>query len=102
MAVLHVQADSRASRGRKLERELLAAFEQNWWLHDAARQYYGSATFDGGPDINPALDIRLSRQFPEAAVAIQITGTPRRPHLNMTSDPPIYERLSAEQELDCA
>jgi translocation and assembly module TamB len=52
----------------------------------------GTATFDGSPEINPALTIRLTRQFPEAQVIVQISGTPKSPRLQMTSDPPIYDQ----------
>jgi translocation and assembly module TamB len=52
----------------------------------------GTATFDGSADINPELEIRLTRQYPEAQVTVRITGTPRRPTLEMTSDPPVYDK----------
>jgi translocation and assembly module TamB len=52
----------------------------------------GTVTFSGDPDADPALDIRITRQYPEAAVAVEIRGTPKHPELRMTSDPPIYDQ----------
>jgi TamB, inner membrane protein subunit of TAM complex len=52
----------------------------------------GTLSFNGDPDLNPTLDIRLTRQFPEATVAIEIRGTPKHPDLRLTSDPPIYDQ----------
>jgi autotransporter translocation and assembly factor TamB len=53
---------------------------------------HGDVTFDGTWDINPALDIRLTRQFSEARVVIELRGTPRSPQLRMSSEPPIYDQ----------
>jgi translocation and assembly module TamB len=48
--------------------------------------------FAGDPANDPSLDLRLTRQFPEALVVIEIRGTPRKPELHLTSDPPIYDQ----------
>jgi autotransporter translocation and assembly factor TamB len=53
---------------------------------------HGDVRFDGSWDVNPALDIKLTRQFPEALVAIELRGTPRKPQLKLTSDPGIYDQ----------
>jgi translocation and assembly module TamB len=53
---------------------------------------HGDIRFDGSWDVNPALDIKLIRQFPEAMVAIELRGTPRKPDLKLTSDPGIYDQ----------
>src|SRR5262249_45143292 len=52
----------------------------------------GDITFDGSPKPNPALDIRLTRQFTQATVIIQIAGTASKPELHLSSDPPIYDQ----------
>jgi autotransporter translocation and assembly factor TamB len=53
---------------------------------------HGDITFDGSWDVNPALDIKLTRQYPEALVVIELRGTPRKPQLRLTSDPPVYDQ----------
>ncbi|MEA2698315.1 MAG: translocation and assembly module TamB, partial [Myxococcales bacterium] len=52
----------------------------------------GDISFDGSPDVNPRLDILLEHQYPDARVLVQLTGTPKKPHLRLTSDPPIYDQ----------
>ncbi len=52
----------------------------------------GDVTFDGGTDLNPALDIRLQRQYPDALVIVELGGTPKKPSLRLTSEPPIYDQ----------
>jgi translocation and assembly module TamB len=52
----------------------------------------GTLSFNGEPGLGPALDIRLTRQFPDATVAIEIRGTAKHPDLRLTSDPPIYDQ----------
>ncbi|HTA19438.1 MAG TPA: translocation/assembly module TamB domain-containing protein, partial [Polyangia bacterium] len=52
----------------------------------------GDITFDGGTDLNPALDIRLQRQYPDALVIVELGGTPKKPSLRLTSEPPIYDQ----------
>jgi autotransporter translocation and assembly factor TamB len=45
-------------------------------------------TWNGDPDhLDPNLDIRLVHQFPEATVTLQLRGTPKKPKLELTSDP---------------
>jgi autotransporter translocation and assembly factor TamB len=51
----------------------------------------GDITFNGGPDLNPALDIRIERQYPDALVVVELRGTPRKPVLHLTSDPPVFD-----------
>jgi translocation and assembly module TamB len=53
---------------------------------------HGDVRFDGSPDINPSLDIRLTRQLPEALVIVELRGTPRKPELRLSSDPPTYDQ----------
>jgi translocation and assembly module TamB len=52
----------------------------------------GDISFDGSPDINPHLDILLEHQYPDARVLVQLTGTPKKPRLRLTSDPPVYDQ----------
>ncbi|HVR03716.1 MAG TPA: translocation/assembly module TamB domain-containing protein [Polyangia bacterium] len=51
----------------------------------------GDITFNGGPDLNPALDIRIQRQYPDALVVVELRGTPQKPVLRLTSDPPVFD-----------
>jgi len=53
---------------------------------------HGDVTFDGSWDVNPALDIKLTRQFPDALVVIELRGTPRKPQLRLSSDPAVYDQ----------
>jgi autotransporter translocation and assembly factor TamB len=50
----------------------------------------GEIGFDGGT--NPNLNIRITRQYPEALVSVEIRGTPQKPQLRLSSDPPIYDQ----------
>jgi autotransporter translocation and assembly factor TamB len=52
---------------------------------------HGNITFNGSADVNPELDIQIQRQYPDAMVEVQIRGTPKKPLLRMTSDPPVYD-----------
>ena len=49
----------------------------------------GDVTFDGSLD--PTLDVRIERQFPDALVVVEIRGTAKKPSLRLTSDPPVYD-----------
>jgi translocation and assembly module TamB len=51
----------------------------------------GDLAFNGSAEPNPTLDIRLTRQFSEARVVIEIRGTLKKPELHLSSDPPIYQ-----------
>src|SRR5262249_49825744 len=48
--------------------------------------------FDGDPEPNPQLDIQLVHEYPEATVIVEVRGTPKKPELELSSDPPIYDR----------
>lgn len=52
----------------------------------------GEISFNGEPEPNPALDIRLTHQYPEATVVVEIRGTPKKPELVLTSDPPVFDK----------
>jgi len=49
------------------------------------------ALFGGSPDINPVVDVKLTRQFPQGLVTLTVSGTPRHPTLQLASDP-AFER----------
>ena len=53
---------------------------------------HGSVTFNGSHEINPVLDLKLTRQYPEALVVIELRGTPKKPQLRMSSDPAVYDQ----------
>jgi autotransporter translocation and assembly factor TamB len=53
---------------------------------------HGNVTFNGSYELNPELDIKLTRQFPEALVVIELHGTPKKPELRMSSDPAVYDQ----------
>ena len=52
----------------------------------------GDITFDGGPDLVPALSIRLERQYPDARIIVALEGTPQKPILHLTSEPALYDQ----------
>ena len=41
---------------------------------------------------DPELDLKLTRQYPEALVIIELRGTPKKPELHLTSDPSVYDQ----------
>jgi autotransporter translocation and assembly factor TamB len=53
----------------------------------------GTVRFIGTSTINPTLDIRATRKIPNTGVTarVHITGTPKAPQLDLTSDPPLEE-----------
>jgi hypothetical protein len=53
---------------------------------------HGDVTFDGSWDVNPALDIKLTRQFPDALVVVELRGTPKKPKLHLSSEPAVYDQ----------
>jgi autotransporter translocation and assembly factor TamB len=57
------------------------------WEIDHAR-----ASFDGNPDPNPALDVRVTRDVGQATILIDVHGTARKPELALSSEPPIYDQ----------
>src|SRR4029078_8809583 len=58
---------------------------------DLARD--GTIRFIGTPTINPLLDVTATRNIPNTGVEarIRITGTPKTPQLELTSNPPLEE-----------
>jgi hypothetical protein len=48
--------------------------------------------FSGEPDPDPGLQIQLSRRTAQAVLSIGLQGTLSAPELDLSSDPPIYDR----------
>lgn len=48
--------------------------------------------FDGSDDMNPVLDVRLARQYPDVRVTMGVSGTLKYPQLVLKSDPPGYDK----------
>lgn len=48
--------------------------------------------FDGSDEIDPVLDVRLARQYPDVRVTMGVSGTMKRPQLVLKSDPPGYDK----------
>jgi translocation and assembly module TamB len=46
--------------------------------------------FAGGQTIDPTLDIRVTRQRGDALLAVDVSGTMAKPHIDLSSDPAIY------------
>lgn len=44
-----------------------------------------------GPPV-PELNIRIARQYPEAMVRVEVLGTPEKPRLRLTSEPPVFDQ----------
>ena len=47
----------------------------------------GRLIFTGGPVSDPGVDLRASKEFPEATVGVNVRGTLRNPRLSFWSDP---------------
>jgi autotransporter translocation and assembly factor TamB len=46
--------------------------------------------FDGSPDPDPTLDVKITRVVDEATVIIQVRGTLKHPQLELSSEPAVY------------
>lgn len=46
--------------------------------------------FAGGATIDPTLDVRVTRQRDDVVLAVNVSGTMAKPHIDLSSDPPIY------------
>jgi autotransporter translocation and assembly factor TamB len=49
------------------------------------------AGFAGGRSLDPAIDLRLTRDLGRAVIAVEATGSAKRPKLRFSSQPPIYD-----------
>src|SRR5205814_9803888 len=48
--------------------------------------------FDGSEEVNPELDVRVTRQVSEATIVIEVHGTAKKPQLVLASEPPVYDQ----------
>jgi translocation and assembly module TamB len=48
---------------------------------------HGRLIFSGGPTSDPGVDLRASKEFPEALVGVNVRGTLRNPRLSFWSEP---------------
>jgi autotransporter translocation and assembly factor TamB len=65
------------------------------WIELLGHRYdieKASVGFGGEAEIDPELDIRLTRQLTQAMIVIEVHGTAGKPHVEMSSDPPIYDQ----------
>ena len=64
------------------------------WVEIIGQRYaidHARVAFSGPIDA-PQLDVRITRQLTEATLIIEVHGTPQQPDLDLSSDPPIYDR----------
>jgi translocation and assembly module TamB len=59
----------------------------------------GRLIFSGGPVSDPGVDLRASKEFPEAKVGVNVRGTLRNPRLTFWSDPPLPQTQIASMIL---
>ncbi len=48
--------------------------------------------FGGEAELDPELDVKLTRQLTQAMIIIEVHGTANKPHVVFASDPPIYDQ----------
>ena len=63
------------------------------WIELLGRRYQLDRVrigFTGKPEIDPDLDVRITRETTDAQIAVEVHGTARKPKVAFTSDPPIY------------
>jgi translocation and assembly module TamB len=53
---------------------------------------HARVSFDGDVDIDPALDVRITREITDTRVIVEVHGTAKKPTLVLASDPPIYDQ----------
>ena len=51
-----------------------------------------TVSFSDQPNPDPALNVLLARDAPDATVLVQLTGTASAPKLTLRSDPPVYDQ----------
>lgn len=64
------------------------------WIELLGKRYTidrARASFSGAPEPNPLLDVRVSRQAPEALIVVKVLGSAKEPKLELASEPPIYD-----------
>jgi autotransporter translocation and assembly factor TamB len=64
------------------------------WIELLGRRYdleRARLGFGGGNEIDPELDVRISRETTDAQIIMEVQGTARHPRVTFSSNPPIYE-----------
>ena len=72
-----------------------AVHTEGGWLELLGRRYNIEKVrvgFGGGDEIDPELDIRLTRELSQTRLIIEVHGTAKKPKLVLSSDPPIYDQ----------
>jgi translocation and assembly module TamB len=67
---------------------------QGGWIELLGRRYDLERVrlgFNGANELNPDLDVRITRELPAARIAIEVRGTAKKPQLTFSSEPPIYD-----------
>ena len=65
------------------------------WLELLGRRYRiekARVGFGGESELNPELDVKLTRELSETTLIIEVHGTAKKPKLMLRSDPPIYDQ----------
>ena len=65
------------------------------WFELLGRRYNidkARVGFNGGSELDPELDVRLTRELSETMLIIEVHGTAKKPTLVLTCDPPIYDQ----------
>jgi translocation and assembly module TamB len=65
------------------------------WLELLGRRYNiekARVGFGGEAELNPELDVRLTRELSNTRLIIEVHGTAKKPELVLSSDPPIYDQ----------
>lgn len=63
------------------------------WIELLDRRYtidHARIGFGGQSEIDPTLDVRITRQLRDTMIVIEVHGTAKKPKLVLASDPPIY------------
>ncbi|MGZ3426377.1 MAG: translocation/assembly module TamB domain-containing protein, partial [Polyangia bacterium] len=65
------------------------------WLELLGRRYNiekARVGFGGEAELNPQIDVRLTRELSQTRLIIEVHGTAKKPALLLTCDPPIYDQ----------
>jgi translocation and assembly module TamB len=65
------------------------------WLELLGRRYNiekARVGFGGGNELDPELDVRITRELSQTMLIIEVHGTAKKPKLVLSADPPIYDQ----------
>jgi translocation and assembly module TamB len=65
------------------------------WLELLGRRYNiekARVGFGGEAELDPEIDVRLTRELSQTRLIIEVHGTAKKPALTLTCDPPIYDQ----------